>query len=309
MALDKHPNSVIAKNVPVLSTIILNGLDLRRITVVATPTLTADHQKSLDEIEQTVSESALKMIYKLNDAVFRPVFSQLVDWSAGSATTVPNATSLAKSDVQGRTLRQISVYGFLQTFFDTLKGVVAGYASYIVDNAVALLASTTADAGALKDAAQKELRRRVLRTLAKCFEHDQQGFWQAPAHFSAVQPVLVQQFLHAASADDETTQACLIPAVVELAAAADSKEHHKELNGALLKLLRNEKAAVRIGVIRCQQALTARLGEEWLATLPEMLPYISELQDDDDETVDMENSKWIVGIEEILGESLDSMLH
>ena len=67
-------------------------------------------------------------------------------------------------------------------------------------------------------------------------------------------------------------------------------------------------AAVRLAVVLCEQALTDRLGEDWLAMLPEMLPYISELQDDDDEVVERETHRWIVKIEGILGESLDSML-
>jgi U3 small nucleolar RNA-associated protein 10 len=197
-------------------------------------------------------------------------------------------------------MRQLSVYGFMHTFFSSLKSIVTSYASYIAERAAKLL--TTSD---LKDAAQRELWKRVLRTLTQCFEHDQDGFWQVPAHFNTVAPVLVEQFLRAGTVDamDE-----LIPAVVELAAAADSKEHHKELNGTLLKHLKSEQAAVRLAVVKCQQALTERLGEEWLASLPEMLPYISELQDDDDEVVERENGRWIVGIEQALGESLDSML-
>jgi U3 small nucleolar RNA-associated protein 10 len=50
------------------------------------------------------------------------------------------------------------------------------------------------------------------------------------------------------------------------------------------------------------------LGEEWLSMLPEMLPFISELQEDDDEVVEKETHRWIVKIEGVLGESLDSML-
>lgn len=61
-------------------------------------------------------------------------------------------------------------------------------------------------------------------------------------------------------------------------------------------------------MVRCQQALTDKLGEEWLSMLPEMLPYISELQEDDDEGVERETNRWIVGIETVLGESLDAML-
>jgi U3 small nucleolar RNA-associated protein 10 len=290
MALDKHSKSVVAKNVPSLSTIFLSTMDLRRM-VVSGQVKTPISPSELDNIETKIGDDALKMIYKLNDAAFRPIFSRLMEWAS---------TGLPKSDTSGRTLRLYAVYGFLDTFFGSLKSIVTSYASYAVESAVGVLSSTD-----FADANETELWKRVLRTLAQCFEHDQDGFWQAPAHFGAIAPVLVEQFLSAGSVDVTED---LVPAVVELAAAADSQEHHKELNGALLKHLRDGQAPVRLAVVRCQQALTGRLGEEWLQALPEMLPYISELQDDDDEVVERENRRWIVEIEEKLGESLDSML-
>ncbi|EAQ90993.1 hypothetical protein CHGG_02928 [Chaetomium globosum CBS 148.51] len=290
MALDKHSKAAVAKNVASLSTIFLSAMDLRR-TVVSGQAKTAISPSELGEIETKIGDDALKMIYKLNDAAFRPIFSKLMEWAS---------TGLPKNDASGRTLRLFAVYGFLDTFFGNLKSIVTSYASYIVESAVQVLSSTN-----FQDADEKELWKWVLRTLGKCFEHDQDGFWQAPAHFGAVAPVLVEQFLNAGAADATED---LIPALVELAAAADSQEHHKELNGTLLKHLRNGQAAVRLAVVQCQQALTVRLGEEWLQALPEMLPYISELQDDDDEVVERENRRWIVEIEEKLGESLDSML-
>jgi U3 small nucleolar RNA-associated protein 10 len=290
MALDKHSKSAVAKNVASLSTIFLSTMDLRRM-VISGQLKTPISPSELDDIETKIGDDALKMIYKLNDAAFRPIFSRLMEWAS---------TGLPKSDTSGRTLRLYAVYGFLNTFFGSLKSIVTSYASYAVESAVGVLSATD-----FADANETELWKRVLRTLAQCFEHDQDGFWQAPAHFSAVAPVLVKQFLSAGSVDVTED---LVPAVVELAAAADSQEHHKELNGALLKHLRDGQAPVRLAVVRCQQALTGRLGEEWLQALPEMLPYISELQDDDDEVVERENRRWIVEIEEKLGESLDSML-
>ncbi|WPJ63015.1 hypothetical protein SMAC4_06482 [Sordaria macrospora] len=284
-ALDKHPKSSIAKNTTLFTGIFLNAFDLRRSGVLSST-------QELEKIELLINETSLKMIYKLNDAAFRPMFSHLMDWST---------TGLPKSDLAGKAQRQVSTYGFLQHFFENLKSIVTSYAAYIIDSAVKVLSAPFTS-----DDVFKTLRSRVLRTLTKCFEHDQDGFWQAPAHFSAVAPVLVEQFGHAANANNCTED--LVLAVVELAAAADSKEHHKEINSALLKHLRSEQAAVRLAVIKCQQALTTRLGEEWLQSLPEMLPFISELQDDDDEVVERENRRWIVGIEETLGESLDNML-
>lgn len=100
----------------------------------------------------------------------------------------------------------------------------------------------------------------------------------------------------------------VIPVLTALAVAADSADHHKELNGAILQYMRSDNAMIRLAAVQCEYSLTVRLGEEWLAQLPEMLPFISELQEDDDETVEQETQRWIGNIEGILGESLNSML-
>ena len=287
LGIDKRSKAEVAKNVSSLSAIFLGAFDLRRLENAKSRTSV----NKLNDLEESINGVALKMIYKLNDAAFRPIFTQLVEWSS---------TGLPKSDVLGTTLRQQSIYGFLYKFFDSLKSIVTSYSSYVVDQAAKILQEID-----IKDVDQRELWRRVLRTLTKSFEHDQDDFWQAPSHFSAIGPVLVQQFRHAPHVDLGED---LSPAVVELASAADSQEHQKELNTALLKHAQSQTAAVRLAAVKCEQALVDKVGEEWLSMLPEMLPYISELQDDEDEVVDRETHRWIVKIEGVLGESLDSML-
>jgi U3 small nucleolar RNA-associated protein 10 len=272
-----------------LSRIFQNAFDLRRQwSISENDRFDAD---VTSEIEMEVNEVAIKMIYKFNDATFRPIFSNLVEWAA---------SSLPKKDRAGRELRLQSIYGFMIVFFDNLKSIVTSYATYLLDNAVEILTDVNS-----KEQVSKELWSRALRTLVKCFEHDQDDFWQTPSHFTAIAPVLCEQFTRASSLPLVKE---LVPAVVELAAAADSPDHHKELNGAILKHLRSETAAVRLAAIKCQQELTDRLGEEWLSMLPEMLPFISELQEDDDKVVEDETHRWIVKIETVLGESLDDML-
>jgi U3 small nucleolar RNA-associated protein 10 len=100
----------------------------------------------------------------------------------------------------------------------------------------------------------------------------------------------------------------IIPTITELAASAASADHHKEMNAVMLKYMRSDDVHTRLAAVKCEQSLTERLGEEWLGLLPEMLPFISELQEDDDDVVERETQKWISMIEEILGESLDPML-
>ena len=287
-AIDKQPKSVIAKNTSTLTTILTNAFDLRR---KAHASGEAGDGQQLAAVEANVNEQALRMIYKLNDAAFRPIFVQLVEWTS---------TGLLKKDVSGRKLRLESLYGFFDTFFGTLKSIVTNYATYILDDAVKMLSSLKPSSSE-----DRQLWARVLSTLSKCFEHDQDDFWQSPSHFGAVMAPMMAQFLHAPSIDLTSD---LIPAVVELADAADSQAHQKELNSELLKHLKSEVTAVRLAAVKCEQALTARRGEEWLTMLHEMLPRISELQEDDDEVVERETHRWIVQIEEVLGESLDDML-
>ncbi|KAI6263314.1 snoRNA-binding rRNA-processing protein utp10 [Pyricularia oryzae] len=291
--LDKHPSTIIAKHISTLSTIFLSALDLRR-NVQSKDTVSIAALAKLTEIEALINDVALKMIYKLNDSKFRTVFTQLMEWVA---------TGLPKDDKLGKVLRHQSVYSFLLAFFDNLKDVVASYASYIIDDATAILKAS--DPSKMED---RELWQLVLKTLARCFEHDSGGFWQVPAHFEAVSGLLVEQLEHAAALGELPGGDLVQNAVVGLAEAAASRDHRKELNAAVLRRLRSPSASVRLAAVRCEQSLTDTLGEDWLEMLSEMLPYISELQDDDDEDVEKETHRWITKIEAILGESLDAML-
>lgn len=286
-AIDKHPKSVVTRYSAIVARIFQNAFDLRRQWTEADSDSTTE---DVSEIEAEINEVAIKMIHKFNDATFRPIFANLIEW----------ASSLPKKDQAGRNMRLQSLYGFMAMFFDNLKSIVTSYATYLIENAVDVLENVEPKAEESKD-----LWVKVLQTLVKCFEHDQDDFWQSPAHFNAVAPVLCAQFSHGSSLPLVQE---LVPAVVELAAAADSSDHHKELNGAILKHLRSENSSVRLAAVKCQQELTDRLGEEWLSMLPEMLPFISELQEDDDEIVEKESHRWVVKIEGVLGENLDSML-
>ena len=131
------------------------------------------------------------------------------------------------------------------------------------------------------------------------------GFWQNPAHFKGLAKLLLLQLEIAST---RTVESVIIPAIVSFAAAASSESHHKEINSDLLRLMRSEASKDKLAAIKCEQSLTTKLGEEWLSLLPEMLPLISEMQEDDDEAVERETQRWIRQIEETLGEKLDSML-
>lgn len=319
--LGRLSKSAIGRQSEAFVRLLTKAFDLRRIQFC--PRTEESYEESeVEEVEDASTVAAMALVTKVNDTIFRPIFAQLVEWAANSS---------AKAKIH----RQTTIYSFFRHFFDhfkvwgmcllsqtlaefTLQSIVTNYAALIIEDAIEILKTSV-----LTNETSKLQQVKVMQTLHECFRHDQDGtsrariqrlafqayripgFWQSPAHFSPISEVLLDQLRQAAevSAADG-----VIPALTELAVAADSAAHHKTLNTAVLQYMRSDSPAVRLAAVNCQQSLTARLGEEWLALLPEMLPFISELQEDDDEKVEWETLRWIKKIEEVLGESLTPML-
>ncbi|KAL8821982.1 MAG: hypothetical protein Q9223_000062 [Gallowayella weberi] len=277
--------SAVGRQSDAMAALLTKAFDLRRIQF-SNRTEDSYDDIEVEEVEEVTNRVAIAIIYKLNHTIFRPLFAQLVEWGNSSPKT--------------RVHRQTALYNFLIQFFDTLKSIVTSYAGPILEDAAEILVNVD-----ISDAASKLLWVKVMETLRKCFMHDQDGFWQSPAHFDPISHVLLEQLKRAAEVSMTSE---VIPSITELAVAAEFPSHHKALNAVILKLTRSDDAAVRLAAVQCQQSLTNRLGEEWLALLPEMLPFISELQEDDDEMVEGETLRWIKKIEDVLGESLTPML-
>ncbi|KAL8953486.1 MAG: hypothetical protein Q9222_000690 [Ikaeria aurantiellina] len=277
----------VGRHSEILARLLTKAFDLRRIQFVPR-TEDSYEDDEVEMVEEATNDVAIAMIYKLNDTLFRPIFEQFVDWASSSSIT-------------SRLHRQTTLYGFLLKFFESLKSIVTNYSAIILDDATNILKATV-----LTDEDSRPLWRRVILTLQSCFQHDQDGFWQIPAHFKAVSESLLDQLPNAAQILSSASE--VIASITELAAVVDSSSHHKTINATILSYTRSDIVAVRLASVQCQQSLTKRLGEEWLGLLPEMLPFISELQEDDDEKVERETLGWIKMIEAILGESLTPML-
>lgn len=177
LAVEKHPKSVIVKNSSLLSELFLTYFDLRRIQC-SPRTEDSYEEDEIEVVEDAVNEVAIKMIYKLNDATFRPVFVKLLDWATATSS---------KKDSNASLYRLTSWYSFLHSFFESLKvwnceqrhlscanitgqSIVTSYAGFVIDSAGEILGGD-----APKDESAMILWRRVLQTLHSAFEHDQDG--------------------------------------------------------------------------------------------------------------------------------------
>lgn len=159
LAVEKNAKSAVVKNVEMLSKILFKAFDLRREQAALGDKAIFD-LSDLDEAESAMNDVTIKMIYKLNDSTFRPLFLKFVEWATAG---------VIKRDEQAHLARLTTFYKFARVFFGTLQSIVTGYSNYILENVVEILDT----AGPSKTT--KSLWLSTLQTLRNSFEHDQDG--------------------------------------------------------------------------------------------------------------------------------------
>lgn len=306
-AVDLQPKSVIVRHARTLFEYFLQAFDLRRICTAVSGG-TSYNDEEIVFLERTMIETLIATVFKINDTIFRPFFIRLLD------QCLPRQTL---KGAESKAPQAITFFRLVTALSSRLKSIFTSYFGLMLEQMGTILATKAG-----KDADAQTLQTAVLEALSSAFKFDQDGvfvlstpvgiaanipadFWQAPSHFNAILPQLLSQL---SSQPMSFVQSTVIPAITELANTATSADNAKSMNSGLLKLMKSGEARERLAAVRCEMSLTDKLGDEWLSQLPEMLPAINELQDDDDEKVERETHRWIKIIESVLGENLDSML-
>ncbi|CBJ49062.1 conserved unknown protein [Ectocarpus siliculosus] len=164
--------------------------------------------------------------------------------------------------------------------------------------------------------------RLVLSALRRCFQSDRSGFVNK-TRFELVLPAVVAQlecgsdFSAAAAgggAEDDVSSCRLHaeelvgPCLAQLASASGKDALWKALANAVLMKTRSRRAGVRVAALVSLRQCFEVVGEEFLALLPECLPFLSELLEDGHPEVESECRALVKYIEGVLGESIESYL-
>lgn len=310
-AIDRHSKSSVVKNADLLSDFLLQAFDFRRVQLtIRTEDSFTDAEVA--EVESEINILAIKLIYKLNDTILRPIFSRLVNWAINCPGINKNSLTRAQ------TLRQTTLFNFSAYFFGTLKSIVTSYTSYLLESAVEVLKKTALHPSADNSETTSttgvdivNLWLSVLSMLRESTTHDADAFFASPSHFDMLAPILVSQ-LNLSSSNTFTAHvdSTVITTIVALATAVlDNPTHLKTLNHHICLLRHSESTAVRMAGIKCQVALTEseELGTDWLENCiraGEGLVYANEMLEDDDEDIEREVRRWVFKVNELLGEDI-----
>ncbi|XP_037610453.1 HEAT repeat-containing protein 1 isoform X2 [Sebastes umbrosus] len=255
-----------------------------------------DLQKTA-EIEGCVIDCLLAMVMKLSEVTFRPLFFKLLDWSKS-----------------GSKERLLTFYRLADFIAERLKGLFVLFAGNLVKPFADLLRQTnTAHTGDfLFDSCAEEktslLLHFVLDCLHKIFLFDTQRFVSRERADALMSPLL-DQLENRVGGDQVYQQRVthhLVPCVAQFSVALADDSQWKTLNYQILLKTRHQDPKVRFSSLVLLMEVASKLKENYVVLLPETIPFLAELMEDECEEVEQQVQKVVQEMENILGEPLQS---
>uniref|UniRef100_A0A673KEU6 HEAT repeat-containing protein 1 n=1 Tax=Sinocyclocheilus rhinocerous TaxID=307959 RepID=A0A673KEU6_9TELE len=254
----------------------------------------------IGEIEGYVIDCLLVMVMKLSEITFRPLFFKLFDWS--------------KMDGASKN-RLLTFYRLADNIANKLKGLFVLFAGQLVKPISELLrqlniSHTDDDDDDDDDNVTKSslLLQYVLDCLHKIFLYDTQRFLSKERADALLGP-LVDQLENMLGGDEiykTHITKHLVPCIAQFAVALGDDSQWKVLNYQILLKTRHSSPKVRFSALVMLLELASKLRENYMVLLPETIPFLAELMEDECEEVEQQVQKVIHEMETILGEPLQS---
>ncbi|XP_029184672.2 HEAT repeat-containing protein 1-like isoform X2 [Acropora millepora] len=260
-----------------------------------------EDENLIDKTEGKVIEAFMCLVIKLSEASFRPMFFRLIDWATRPVS--PKA-------------RLLVFYRLCDSVAEKLKSLFVLFAGYILKNCATVLDATNfskTGESFFPDMPEDKgvkltclLLNYLLGCLHKCFMYDTHGFLDND-HFHCLMQPLVDQIENRLGGDAEFKERisrCLAPCLARFAVAAGNDAQWKPLNYQVLLKTRDKSSVVRLGALKVLEEFHARLGEDFMVLLPETIPFLAELMEDEYFEVEQQCQHVINEMEKALGEPL-----
>uniref|UniRef100_A0A8B9EHI5 HEAT repeat-containing protein 1 n=1 Tax=Anser cygnoides TaxID=8845 RepID=A0A8B9EHI5_ANSCY len=260
-------------------------------------------QDDLEEVGKTetyIIDCLISMVMKLSEASFRPLFFKLFDWSKTESTLKD---------------RLLTFHRLADCIADKLKGLFTLFAGHLVkpfaETLNQLNISKTDEAFFDSESSTEKsclLLQFTMDCLHKLFLYDTQKFLSKERAETLMMP-LVDQLENMLGGDEkfqERVTEHLVPCIAQFSVAMADDSLWKPLNYHILLKMRHASSKVRFAALLALLEVAEKLKENYLVLLPESIPFLAELMEDECEEVEQQCQKTIQQLEVILGEPLQS---
>ncbi|XP_018325766.1 HEAT repeat-containing protein 1 [Agrilus planipennis] len=248
-----------------------------------------------NEVEGYLVKALITLILKLSESSFRPFYYKLYDWAVRT---------------DAKTERVITFYHLSYEIANSLKGLFVLFAGHFLNNAANLL-------DACNVIKQKELYfeneeqnvllvENILKTLNAVFLYDTQRFVNKERYDVLMQPIVdqLENTLGGVDSLEKRAQNLLSPCIVNFVVAVGDDALWKQVNYQIMLKTRHSDWKVRLAALDCLLQIVRKVGEDFLPLLPETIPFLAELLEDDEENVEKTCRRTVQEIEKIVGEPL-----
>ncbi|KAM4812521.1 HEAT repeat-containing protein 1 [Urocitellus parryii] len=259
-----------------------------------------DDLEEIGKTESCIIDCLVAMIVKLSEVTFRPLFFKLFDWAK---------TEDAPKD------RLLTFYNLADCIAGKLKGLFTLFAGHLVkpfaDTLNQVNISKTDEAFFDSEHDPEKcclLLQFILSCLYKIFLFDTQHFISKERAEALMMP-LVDQLENRLGGEErfqERVTKHLIPCIAQFSVAMADDSLWKPLNYQILLKTRDSSPKVRFAALITVIALAEKLKENYIILLPESIPFLAELMEDECEEVEHQCQKTIQQLEVTLGEPLQS---
>ncbi|XP_056631660.1 HEAT repeat-containing protein 1 homolog [Diorhabda sublineata] len=251
--------------------------------------------EDIEDVETHIINAFTVLILKLSENTFRPLYYKLYDWAV-------------RSEIKDE--RLITFYSLSSRIAESLKSLFVLFASHFINNSAQILdgcnLSKTEDLYFTDEEKNVILIENILKTLNSVFLYDNQKFINRDRFNILMQP-LVDQLENTLGGLDVLTKRnteLVTPCLVHFSVAVADDALWKQINYQILLKMRNNTAKIRLIALHCLTEIVKKLGEDFLPLLPETIPFLAELLEDEEEDIEKNCQKAVREMEAVLGESL-----
>eukprot|EP01080_Neovahlkampfia_damariscottae_P001118 gene1118-10632_t len=274
----------------------LNTLEIRK--------LNSETIEDINEVEDDAIETFKTFIVKLNEKTFKPVFMKLLEWSREEVDRSLNFDKL------------ITFYKIIYKISDVLKSIFLPFWDYLLEHSLNDLNSTLIEVNDKKKRKRNEIENSnkfhslimiICDSLKKYFFYDEEGLLNSQSKFELIQDSIMKQFenseLTSSKLFMERFKYSIIPCLSELSSKIP-QSFYKPLQKRVLEQMQNENSMIKLVSISTIEAFYDKLGTSFIVMLPELVPYLAELLEDDNNSVIVQTKSLIEKIELISGQDL-----
>ncbi|GFN81361.1 heat repeat-containing protein 1 [Plakobranchus ocellatus] len=253
----------------------------------------------LDVAEGFVIEAFITLVFKLSEAQFKPMLLQIYSWAT-------------QEDASHN--RVLFFYRLCDSLAEKLKSLFTLFAGHILKHSAQVLDSNNNSKSKCRFFGKGKAARLkscklvcyVLDCLQKTFAHDTEGFMNKERFDIVMQPLVdqLENELGKPSASKERAEQHVVPSITSLAAAARDDSLWKDLNYQILLKTRHQNPQVRLWALAALDAFHKQLGEDYTQLVPEAIPFLAELMEDESDEVEKYTQKVLAAMEVSVGENL-----